>query len=120
MAGVVSKMIKKKKGAAKPPPNVAGVGKGKLILPKKIKRELYNETYDGIPHKKRKNNNTNDEWIDCGKLEFYLEIPRVAPGSEEKLIKELQQHTNKMLKVTPHDDSYNPSTNTSWYSRSYI
>ena len=52
MAGVVSKMIKKKKGAAKPPPNVAGVGKGKLILPKKIKRELYNETYDGIPHRR--------------------------------------------------------------------
>ena len=40
MAGVVSKMIKKKQGAAKQPPNVAGVGKGKLILPEKIKREL--------------------------------------------------------------------------------
>ena len=109
MAGVVSKMIKKEKGASKPPPNIAGIGKGELILPKKIKRELYNETYDGTPHKKRKNNNTNNEWIDCGKLEFYLEVPRVAPGSEEKLIKELQQHRNKLLKVTPHDDSYNPS-----------
>ena len=53
-----------------------------------------------LSNKKRKKNDPNDEWVDCGRLEFYLEVPRVAPGSEENRIKELKQHINKILKVT--------------------
>ena len=48
-----------------------------------------------LSNKKRKKNDPNDEWVDCGRLEFYLEVPRVAPGSEENRIKELKQHITR-------------------------
>ena len=86
-----------------------GIGKGTLEIPESIKRELYNEqgSSDNPKTKKMKHNNDNDgneEWINVGRLEFYLEIPRGS--SESNLINELKQHKKKMS-VTPHDDSYN-------------
>lgn len=84
--------------------NDDGVGKGKLILTDSVKRELTSS--DAASSKKRKSNE-DDEWIHVGRLGFDLEIPR--GNDENALIAELKKHTGKMLKVEPHDDSYNPS-----------
>ena len=81
-----------------------GIGKGKLILTDSVKREL--TSTNDAPSKKRKTND-DDEWIHVGKLGFYLEIPR--GNNNNSLIAELKPHTGKMLEVSPHDDSYNPS-----------
>lgn len=91
-----------------------GVGKGTLALTDSVKRELYNEEQPSTScasaqKKKRKKNNdaTDEEWVNVGRLGFYLEIPR--PRNQESLVEQLKLHSGKMLSVTPHDDSYNPS-----------
>ena len=109
MASVAAAAKEEKKTASAPPSNNDGVGKGTLNLPDSVKRELYNEP-SSCASKKRKtndNSNSNEEWVNVGRLGFYLEIPRGM--SKTNLIKKLKQHTNKMLSVTPLDDSRNPS-----------
>ena len=78
----------------------SGVGKGTLALSSSVKRELNNEIGAS---KKRK---TDDEWVNVGRMGFYLEIPK--SGSTKNLIQELKPHAGKILSVKPHDDSYNP------------
>ena len=96
--------------------NDDGVGKGKLILTDSVKRELNNEELsngnacndEAAPAKKRKPNTDEQEaWKHVGRLEFYLEIPRSK--NRTSLIEDLQSHSGKTLKVSLHDDSYNPN-----------
>eukprot|EP00584_Thalassiosira_punctigera_P002143 CAMPEP_0172531532 /NCGR_PEP_ID=MMETSP1067-20121228/4904_1 /TAXON_ID=265564 ORGANISM="Thalassiosira punctigera, Strain Tpunct2005C2" /NCGR_SAMPLE_ID=MMETSP1067 /ASSEMBLY_ACC=CAM_ASM_000444 /LENGTH=234 /DNA_ID=CAMNT_0013315923 /DNA_START=76 /DNA_END=780 /DNA_ORIENTATION=+ len=77
-----------------------GVGKGTLTLSSSLKRELNNEV---SASKKRK---TDDEWVNVGRMQFYLEIRK--KGSKENLTKELKPNAGKILSVKPHDDSANP------------
>ncbi len=103
--------------------NNDGVGKGTLTLTDSVKRELYNETPpidndgDVAPSsaKKRKtinyDNTEDDDWVNVGRLGFYLETRRTgaAPEFDNDLIQELTSHSGKMLSLQPFDDSYNPS-----------
>ncbi|KAL7498400.1 hypothetical protein ACHAWT_007337 [Skeletonema menzelii] len=83
-----------------------GVGKGKLILTDSLKRELTCDT-GALSQSKKKKPNEEDQWVNAGRLGFYLEIPRGR--NPAALIKELKPHCGKMLEVNPWDDSYNPS-----------
>jgi len=96
--------------------NEDGVGKGNVTLTDSVKRELNNDEPStdsasnnaAAPAKKRKPNTSEQQaWKHVGRLEFYLEIPRVK--NPTALIEDLQSHSGKVLKVSPHDDSYNPS-----------
>lgn len=80
------------------------VGKGTLALSESVKRELYNE--DGAPTDRKKQRKNDEEWINVGRLGFYLEIPKKR--SESDLIEQLKSQAGKRLSVTPHDDSCNP------------
>jgi hypothetical protein len=107
--------------------NNDGVGKGNLTLTDSVKLELYNEETPPIDNdddhvapssSKRiklsndtKNEMEEDDWVNVGRLGFYLETTRndATPKFQNDLIQELTPHSGKMLSLYPWDDSYNPS-----------
>lgn len=85
-----------------------GIGKGELVLPHAIKRELYNHPpKEGSAPKKAKTEEAENDWVDAGRMGFFVEIPKRDNSSADSLAKDMRQLAGKQLKMYPYDESCN-------------